>query len=99
MEVKLKITWIHMATAIVAAILSTVFSVGLIGLKNQLLAGVVGLAVLYVTGQVCEKLFGKEELGGFRSWFSEGILPFFCIWFLIWILLYNYLGFPNLPNP
>lgn len=94
MENHLKITGLHVITGLIAAGLSASFSLGLFGFKNEILAAVIGLAILYATGQISDKLFGKGEVKGFKSWFGDGILPFISIWFLIWIILYNYIGFP-----
>ncbi|MDR3291407.1 MAG: DUF5379 domain-containing protein [Methanobrevibacter sp.] len=94
MERHLKITGLHVITGLIAAGLSTSFSLGLFGLKNEVIAAAVGLAILYATGQISDKLFGQGEVKGLKAWFGDGILPFLSMWFLIWIILYNYIGFP-----
>jgi hypothetical protein len=94
MDVKLKVTAMHTVTALIAAVLSAVFSLGLITAvgKNDLIAGVIGIVVLYITGQLSERIFGKEEIGGFKAWLGDGIIPFFCVWFVLWTVIFNYLG-------
>ncbi|GAA5819448.1 MAG: DUF5379 family protein [Methanobrevibacter sp. CfCl-M3] len=94
METHLKITGLHVITGLIAAGLSASCSLGLFGFKNEVLAAGIGLAILYMTGQISDKLFGKGEVKGLKSWFGDGILPFLSMWFLIWIILYNYIGFP-----
>jgi len=93
METSLKVCIIHVAAAIVAAIISTAISLGWISMlgQNMVFASLFGLAILYTVGQLCEKLIGKEEIGGFKRWLSDGILPFVLAWFVAWVLLFNYL--------
>jgi hypothetical protein len=97
----MKITGIHTLTGLIAAILSSAFSLGFFGIKNDMLAAAIGIAVLYITGELSDKLFGKREITGIKSWLSkdgrlgDGILPFVSVWFLVWIVLYNYIGMKN----
>jgi len=92
MDTTVKITSIHIVTALIAGYLSSLFTLGQIsGIgANDVLAAVVGLVLLYITGQLCEKLFGKQE--GFSKWLWNGILPFVFIWFVFWTLIINYSG-------
>jgi hypothetical protein len=97
----MKITGIHALTGLIAAILSSAFSLGFFGMKNEMLAAAIGIAVLYVTGQLSDQLFEKREVTGIKSWLTkdgrlgDGILPFVSVWFLVWIVLYNYIGMKN----
>ena len=92
-----KVTTIHLAFAILAAIIATCFSLGWLGFKNEGIATLVGLILLYIAGQISNKVVGDdEEMKGFKKWLWNGILPFIFSWFLIWIMLYNYMGpFPR----
>ncbi|MCL2116314.1 MAG: DUF5379 domain-containing protein [Methanobrevibacter sp.] len=92
MDDTVKITSIHIVTALMAGYLSSLFTLGQIpGLGvNDVLAGVLGLIVLYITGQICDKLFGKQE--GFSKWLWNGIVPFAFIWFVFWTIIINYSG-------
>ncbi|MCC7550379.1 MAG: DUF5379 domain-containing protein [Methanobacterium sp.] len=92
METEVKLTSIHAVLAIIAGYLSFLLSTGAIsGLgKNEALAVLAGLVILYLGGQISERVFGKEEVGGIKGWFTSGILPFFFIWILVWVLLYNH---------
>jgi hypothetical protein len=40
-------------------------------------------------GQVSERLFGKEEVGGVKGWLWSGIVPFFFLWMMVWIIFIN----------
>ncbi|KZX10711.1 EMC6-like membrane protein [Methanobrevibacter filiformis] len=94
METGLKVCLIHVVAAILASIASAALSLGWLSFfgENMVFASLIGLVVLYVVGQLCERIFGKEEVGGFRRWLSDGIIPFGLVWFVVWTLLFNYLG-------
>ena len=83
-----KVASIHTIGGILAGYLSFILSSGVI-FKNEALAVIVALIVLYIAGQVSEKLFGKEEVGGFSGWLWSGIVPFFFIWLIVWIIFAN----------
>ena len=83
-----KVASIHTIGGILAGYLSFILSSGVI-FKNDALAVIVALIVLYIAGQVSEKLFGKEEVGGFSGWLWSGIVPFFFIWLIVWIIFAN----------
>jgi len=92
MDNTVKITSIHIIAALIAGYFSSLFTLGQIpGLgSNDLLAAGVGLAILYLTGQLSENLFGKQE--GFSKWLMSGVVPFAFIWFVFWTILINYSG-------
>ena len=83
-----KVASVHTIGGILAGYLSFILSSGVI-FKNDALAVIVALIVLYIAGQVSEKLFGKEEVGGFSGWLWSGIVPFFFIWLIVWIIFTN----------
>jgi hypothetical protein len=83
-----KVASVHTIGGILAGYLSFILSSGVI-FKNDALAVIVALIVLYIAGQVSEKLFGKEEVGGFSGWLWSGIVPFFFIWLIVWIIFAN----------
>ncbi|NYB26358.1 MAG: DUF5379 family protein [Methanobacteriaceae archaeon] len=92
MEIEFKLTSLHAVTAIIAGYLAFIISSGAIaGIgKNEVLAVILGLVILYVTGNISERLFGKEEVGGFKGWFWSGIVPFMFIWIVSWTLFLNW---------
>jgi len=85
-----KITSIHVVAAIVAGYITSLVSLGMIpGLgENEILATLIGLVILYAMGQLCDRLFGKQE--GFKKWLWDGIVPFAFAWFVVWTILLNY---------
>ncbi len=93
MEVEVKMTTIHAAFALAAGYISYLISNGAISAvgKNEALAVLVGLVILYIVGQISEKLFGKEAVGGFKGWLWNGILIFFFVWIMVWTMLLNLL--------
>jgi hypothetical protein len=58
---------------------------------NEALATLVGLVILYLSGQLSEKLFGKEAVGGFKGWLWSGIVPFLLFWYMLWTMFMNLL--------
>jgi len=92
MDIEVKLTSVHAVLAVVAGYLSFLLSTGAIsGLgKNEVLAVLAGLIILYLGGQISERVFGKEEVGGMKGWLWSGIVPFFFIWIIVWVLLYNH---------
>ena len=85
-----KITSIHIVAALIAGYITSLITLGMIpGFgENQLLAGLVGIVILYAMGRLCDTIFGKQE--GFTKWLWDGIVPFAFAWFLVWTILLNY---------
>ena len=90
MDATVKIVSIHIAAAIVAALISTVFTVGLIGFTNHVFVFFFGIVILYFVGQFCQKMF-EGEIEGFSAWLWDGILPFGFAWFILWTIITNYI--------
>lgn len=91
MEIEVKLTSIHSVLAIVAGYISYLLSSGAIaGVgKNEVLAVLAALIILYLAGQLSERIFGKEAVGGTKGWLWSGIVPFFFVWIMVWVILYN----------
>ncbi len=92
MEIEVKLTSIHAVAAIIAGYLSFLISTGAIANigKNEVMAVLLSLVILYFTGQISQRLFGKEAVGGLKGWLWSGIVPFFFIWIVVWVLFFNY---------
>lgn len=92
MEIEVKLISLHAITAIITGYLSFIISSGIIGAvgKNEVLAVLLGLVILYLTGNASERIFGKDAVGGFRGWLWSGIVPFIFIWVVTWTLFLNY---------
>lgn len=89
-DATIKIVSLHIGTAIIAAILSASLSLGWFGFRNEVLAFAVGLIILYLTGQLSQKIFAGE-IEGFQDWLWNGIVPFYFAHFILWTILVNYL--------
>ncbi len=91
MDVDAKVAEIHAVAGIVAGYISFLLSTGAIaGLgSNEVLAILVALIILYLMGQISERLFGKEEVGGVKGWLWSGIVPFFFLWIMVWVIFLN----------
>lgn len=90
MDTTIKVTAIHLVTAIVAALLSTGLTVGWFGFKNDIFAFFVAVIILYFVGKFSQKLAG-EEISGFSQWLWDGIAPFFFTWVISYTLFVMYL--------
>ncbi|MDO5851834.1 MAG: hypothetical protein Q4Q23_05045 [Methanobacteriaceae archaeon] len=89
MEIETKMAFDHVIGGVIAGIISHMFTSGVLPIRNQVLGVLISLVLLYGLGQFSEKRFGKEEIGGFKSWFSNGIILFYFVWMMIWIFLSN----------
>lgn len=91
MDTTIKVTSIHVVLAIITSALSAGLSLGWFGIKNDVFAGLLALIILYLTGQLCQRLYG-DEIKGFTTWLWDGIAPFIFTWFVVYTLFFNYLG-------
>ncbi len=82
MDVDAKVTSIHTVTGIVAGYISSI-------LTNESMVVIVTIIILYVSGQLSERLLGKEEVGGVKGWLWSGIVPFFFVWIMVWLIFLN----------
>lgn len=90
MDTTVKVTTIHVIAALGAALLSTGFTVGWFGFKNDIFAGFLALIILYFVGQFCQKI-AEDEIEGFSQWLWDGIAPFFFTWFISYTMFMMYL--------
>ncbi len=90
MDTTIKVTSIHLIFGIIAAFLSYVFTVGLLGFKNHVFSGILPFIILYFVGQLSQRRYG-DEINGFSQWLWDGIAPFLLIWIVAFILIYNYI--------
>jgi hypothetical protein len=90
MDVDAKVTILHVIGGLIAAFLSYGLTTGLfMGINNEAFAIILALILLYLFGQISERIFGKEAVGGMKGWLWSGVVPFFFIWIVVWILLFN----------
>jgi hypothetical protein len=91
MDVDGKVAAIHAVAGIVAGYISFIIYSGAIAAigSNEVLAVIIALIILYIVGQVSERIFGKEEVGGLKGWLWSGIVPYFFIWIMVWVIFAN----------
>ncbi|AXV38258.1 MAG: hypothetical protein CIT01_08620 [Methanobacterium sp. BRmetb2] len=91
MDVDGKMAIIHAVAAILAAYVSFMLSNGSIPAigQNQALAALAGVVILIIVGNLSERIFGKEEVGGTKGWLWSGIVPFVFVWFISWTIFIN----------
>ena len=90
MDTTIKVTSIHIAAALVASLISTALTLGWLGFKNDIFAGIIAIIVLYFVGQFSQKIAG-DEISGFSQWLWDGIAPFFFTWIIAYTLFSMYL--------
>ena len=90
MDVDAKVTIIHVIGGLIAAFCSFALTTGMIsGINNEAIAILISLIILYLSGQISERIFGKEAVGGFKGWLWSGIVPFLFVWIVLWVLFFN----------
>jgi uncharacterized membrane protein YeaQ/YmgE (transglycosylase-associated protein family) len=105
MEKSLKVAIIHMIAGVIASPITAAISAGLIlsvgenSNFHSIFAAFVGLAILYVVGQITDRLYKDEEYGGLKKWLGDGVVPFGCVWFILWTIFYNVLVPLHVPLP
>ena len=89
MDDTIKLTSINVVFGIIAGVLSGLFSIGILGFKNDMIGLLLGIAFIYASTKVADNI-ASEELDRFQKiW--DCILPFFFTWIIVWILLTNYM--------
>lgn len=91
MDTTVKVTTIHVIAALITALISTALTLGWLGFKNDVFAGIIALIILYFVGQFCQKMAG-DEVSGFSQWLWDGIAPFFFTWVISYTLFVMYLA-------
>ena len=90
MDTTIKVTTIHVIFGLITALISAALTAGWLGFKNDMLAGLIALVILYFVGQLCQKIAG-EEIEGFSQWLWDGIAPFFFTWVIGYTMFVMYL--------
>ncbi|MCF0227022.1 MAG: DUF5379 family protein [Methanobrevibacter sp.] len=89
MDTTIKVTTIHIIFGILSAFVSLAITIGWLGFKNDVLAAILPFIILYLVGQLCQRIFG-DEVSGFSQWLWDGIAPFYFTWLIAFIILFNY---------
>ena len=90
MDATVKVTSIHVVSALVAGLFSAALTAGWFGFKNDVFAFFVAVIILYFVGQFSKKISG-DEISGFSQWLWDGIAPFFFTWVISYTLFVMYL--------
>ena len=90
MDITIKVTSIHIIFALFTALISAGLTLGWFGFKNDIFAGLIAAIILYLVGQLCQKMAG-DEISGFSQWLWDGISPFFFTWVISFTLFTMYL--------
>ncbi|MCI5867074.1 MAG: hypothetical protein SOZ23_07165 [Methanosphaera sp.] len=81
----------HFIGGLIAGIISAVFSLkGILPITNSVLGVIISLIIVYLLGKHAENKFGREEIS-LGTWVMNGVVPYYFIWMVVWILLLNYL--------
>lgn len=81
----------HIGGGILAGIISFIFSVkGILPITNAALGVLISLIIVYLLGKYAENKYGREEIS-LGTWIMNGIVPFYFMWMVVWILLLNYI--------
>ncbi|MBE6487937.1 MAG: hypothetical protein E7Z86_04425 [Methanosphaera stadtmanae] len=79
----------HMVGGVLSGFICFGFQKGLFGITNEFIGVIIALIIVYALGKHAENKYGREKIA-LGSWISNGILPFYLLWMVIWIVLQNY---------
>ena len=89
MDDTVKLTSVSVVFGLIAGILSGIFSIGIIGFKNDVLGLLIGVCVIYVLFKSTDKVVTEKMDRSQKIW--DCIMPFFFTWVISWTLLTHYL--------
>ncbi|MDO5826356.1 MAG: hypothetical protein BZ137_02635 [Methanosphaera sp. rholeuAM130] len=80
----------HIVGGILAGFICFGFQKGYFGIANEVIGVIISLVLVYLLGKHAEKKYGRETIG-LNSWVMNGIVPFYFVCMVVWILLLNYI--------
>lgn len=89
MDDTVKLTSVSVVLGIITGILSGIFSIGMLGFKNDFIGLIIAIVVVYVVLKSTDKIVTEEIGRSQKIW--DCIMPFFFSWILVWVLLSHYL--------
>ena len=89
MDDTVKLTSINVVLGIIAGVISGVFTIGMLGIKNDMIGLLVAIIFVYATLKTADQIVTEELDRSQKIW--DCVLPFFFTWIIVWILLANYL--------
>ena len=97
MDDTVKLTSVSVVLGIIAGILSAVFSIGMLGFKNEFLGLIIAIAIVYGLLKSTDKMVTGELDRSNKIW--DCVMPFFFSWVISWVLLSHYLAPQNVVIP
>jgi len=88
MDVDAKLAGIHAVAGIIVGYLSFILK-SVTPTNYEAFAVLLAIIILIVVGNISERIFGKEAVGGTKGWLWSGILPYFFVWIIVWTILLN----------
>lgn len=88
MDDTVKLTSINVVLGIVAGLLSGIFTIGMLGLKNDMIGLLIAVAIVYVMFKSADKIATEDIDRSQKIW--DCVMPFFFTWVIVWILIANY---------
>ena len=89
MDDTVKLTSINVVLGIIAGVLSGIFTIGMIGIKNDMIGLLLGIIFVYASLKLADTISSEDLDRSQKIW--DCVLPFFFTWIIVWILLANYL--------
>lgn len=83
-------SYMHIGGGVLAGIISFLFTKPIIfPFANEMIGVLISLIIVYGLGKFAEKKYGREKIG-LGKWISNGVLPYYFVWMVVWIMLLNY---------
>ena len=89
MDDTVKLTSINVVLGIIAGVLSGIFTIGMLGIKNDMIGLLIGIIFVYASLKLADNISSEDLDRSHKIWHC--VLPFFFTWIIVWILLANYL--------
>ena len=89
MDDTVKLTSINVVLGIIAGVLSGIFTIGMLGIKNDMIGLLLGIIFVYASLKLADTISSEDLDRSQKIW--DCVLPFFFTWIIVWILLANYL--------
>ena len=88
MDDTVKLTSINVVLGIIAGVLSGIFTIGMLGIKNDMIGLLIGIIFVYASLKLADNISSEDLDRSQKIW--DCVLPFFFTWIIVWILIANY---------
>ena len=89
MDNTVKLTSVSVVLGLIAGVISAIFSIGLIGFKNDVIGLLVGIIIIYALIKSTDKIVDEDMGRSQKIW--DCFMPLFFVWIIVWVLLTHYL--------